>query len=300
MVAEHPHGDVRHRIGGIAVGVFFAAHLFDEADIGLEDVGLVAGVFGLEGHSEALEAHAGVDVFFGQLFQFAVGAAVELDEYQVPDLHDEGVADVDQFAGVAAAALGFGPQVDVDLAARAAGAGIAHFPEVVLLAEGEDAVFGEPFLPQFAGLVVGGQIFGLVTLEYAHVYAVGVEAVLFGQQFPGPGDGFGFEIVAEGPVAQHFEHGVVVAVAAHFLQVVVFSRHPQALLGIRDAAEFRDFIAKEEVLELVHPGVGEKQCGVVFAHDGRGSDYFMAFRFEEIEEALANFLGCHMNMVNCN
>src|SRR3954469_21811579 len=43
-----------------------------------------------------------------------------------------------------AVAGGLGAAIDVDLAAGAAGAGVGHLPEVVLVAELEDARRGEP------------------------------------------------------------------------------------------------------------------------------------------------------------
>jgi hypothetical protein len=52
-----------------------------------------------------------------------------------------------------------GVQVVVDLAARAAGAGVAHLPEVVLLVAGVDALGGQVLEPQVAGLVVGVEAF---------------------------------------------------------------------------------------------------------------------------------------------
>ena len=68
------------------------------------------------------------------------GVAVELHEHQVPDL-DEAAAAVERELLVLAAGLGgLGTQVVVDLRAGAAGAGLAHLPEVVLLVEAEDAV----------------------------------------------------------------------------------------------------------------------------------------------------------------
>ena len=76
----------------------------------------------------ALEAHAGIDVRGGQVAEGAVGLGVELDEDEVPDLDAAVGVLVDERAlGVA----GRG-EVDVEFRAGAAGAGVAHHPEVVL------------------------------------------------------------------------------------------------------------------------------------------------------------------------
>src|SRR5262249_60468435 len=82
----------------------------------------------LQNRRDALEAHAGIDVLRRQRRQLLVGAAVELDEDEVPDLDHVRRPRVDQLAATLARRA-----VDVDLAARAAGAGVAHLPEVVLL-----------------------------------------------------------------------------------------------------------------------------------------------------------------------
>lgn len=59
---------------------------------------------------------------------------VELDEHQVPDLQHIGIIHVHQVRGVSPS-----DAVIVDLAAGAAGAGVAHLPEVILHAARQDA-----------------------------------------------------------------------------------------------------------------------------------------------------------------
>jgi hypothetical protein len=52
------------------------------------------------------------------------------------------------------------------------------------------------------------------------------------EQFPAPFNGFVFKIIAKAPVAQHFEHGVMVGVHPHFFQVVVLAAYAQAFLRV--------------------------------------------------------------------
>lgn len=76
------------------------------------------------------------------LCAFACGThrpPVELDEDQVPDLQHVGVVHVDQVGGVAAS-----DAVEVDLAAGPAGARVAHLPEIILHAAGQDAALLHP------------------------------------------------------------------------------------------------------------------------------------------------------------
>ena len=107
------------------------------------------------------------------------------------------------------------------------------------------------------------------------------------EQFPSPANGFFFEIIAKRPIAQHFEHGVVVSVYTHFFEVVVFTRNAQALLGVGHTAVGRHLITQEKILELVHAGVGEHQGRVVLDHHwGRRND-LVSFTFKKVEKLLA-------------
>ena len=77
-----------------------------------------------------------------------------------------------------------------------------------------------------------------------------------------------FEVVSERPVAQHLEESVVVDILPDVVQVVVLAASADALLAVDDAAPFRHVrvgvdCANKHRLELVHPGVGEQQGGVV-------------------------------------
>src|ERR1051326_1675968 len=96
----------------------------------------------------------------------------------------------------------------MDLAARPARAGLAHLPEIILLAEAEHALLRQAadLEPQPLGFVVvlvdGGPEF------------VDRQLPFLGQKLPGPRDRLFLVVVAEGPVAEHLEEGVVVGVAA--------------------------------------------------------------------------------------
>ena len=229
----------------------------------------------------------------GQVLQAAVGLAVELHEDQVPDLDHLGVVGVHQLRSGSRLPLGLAADVHVDLRARTAGAGVAHLPEVVLPAEGHDPFLRQVLLPQVAGLGVGFQTISLITAEVGHVQPVGVDLEGVHQQFPRPLDGLGLEVVAEAPVAEHLEHGVVVGVDAHLLQVVVLPADPQALLGVGHAPVGRLAVPQEDVLEGVHPRIGEHQGGVVLDHHGcAGHDAVVALR-EVVQEGLADLVGCH-------
>ncbi len=288
-------------VGGVDVALVLGAELaavlpgtgkfVDRVEVGAEEVGVVVGADVVQDRDEALEAHAGVDVLVGQGAEGAVGLAVELDEDEVPDLEDIGVVLVDQVGGFAPA-----DAVEVDLGAGAAGAGVAHLPEVVLGVAREDAVLREVAAPEVAGLEVGGLVGGGVALEVGGVEAIGGELADLGQELPGPVDGVLLEVVAEGPVAQHLEEGVVVAVAAYVLEVVVLTPGADALLAVDGPLEPMEGGARgggplKEGFELIHARIGEEQGRVIMGDDRRRGDMRVLTVPKEVDEGGADLVG---------
>ena len=123
------------------------------------------------------------------------------------------------------------------------------------------------------------------------------QAEVLGEQLPGEGDGFLLEVVAEGEVAEHLEEGVVAAGVADVLEIVVLAAGADALLRGGGARVVALFEAQEDVLELVHAGVGEQQRGVVGGHQRRAADDAVAVRREEVEKLLADLVACHVSLL---
>ena len=230
--------------GVVAVGL--AEQLAGALDDGPDQIRVVIRELALQHGGDALEAHAGVDRRPRQRRQLAAGIAVELHEDQVPDFDEAPAGIVGKLLVLAARLGGFGSEIVMDLRARAARAGLAHLPEVVLLIEAEDAVLGNAghLLPQLLGIVV--------LAENGDVELVFGQAVLLGDQVPGELDGFGFEVVAEGEIAQHLEERVVAARVADVFQIVVLAAGAHALLRGGGARVIALLQAQENVLELVH------------------------------------------------
>ena len=182
MVGDYAEGHV-----GLLVGaVFMAGKLLDAVDAGGEHVGVVIGSLALKHHAQAFEAHACVDVLVGQRLQVAVGLAHELHEHQVPDLDHQRVVGIHQLFAGDLGPFGVGAEVDVDLAAGAAGAGVAHFPEVVVLVPEHYMVGGNVLQPGLAGfLVERGAVFG-GAFEHRDVEFFPVYLVYLGEQLPCP------------------------------------------------------------------------------------------------------------------
>ncbi len=153
--------------------------------------------------------------------------------------------------------------------------------------------------PQVARLQVRLQTLGLIALEVGGVQAGLIQAPDFGQQLPRPGDGLALEVVAEGPVAQHFEERVVVGIVPDVVQVVVLAAGADALLRV-DRARPAGLLQTQEVgFELVHAGVGEQQRRVLVGHHGAAGHEVMRMPLtEKLDEVLPNLSRCARQFVH--
>ena len=182
MVGDHPMRDLGRPVG---IGVGFRRRCENEVP---HQVDVVIVVLALQHRRQALQPHAGIDRRPRQVHALALGHLLELHEDQVPDL------DIAVAVGIGRARRAAGDLVAMvveDLRARAAGAGIAHLPEIVRGPDPDDLVVGEAgnLLPQAGGLVVVG-VDGDEEL-------VRLQAEFLGDQRPGQLDRAVLEVVAE-------------------------------------------------------------------------------------------------------
>jgi hypothetical protein len=265
-----------------------------------------------------------VDVFVWQRRERLIGIAVELHEDEIPNFDHRRITEIHErcrscaryvramlceqqsnvslankttksathsiITGSVAAAF----EVKVNFGARSAWAGVAHLPEVLLGAERQHVVLGQVLEPALARLLVARNVVLLVALEERRVQTVLRQAVDLGEQLPGPVDRFDLEVVAERPRAEHFEERVVVRVLADVVEIVVLAAGADALLRVHDALHAderrrRVELAREDLLELVHAGVGEEQRRVVVRHDGARLDVDVGVLvLEEVYERVAH------------
>ena len=289
MVGHYAHSHV----GLFALTVLLAGDALFLLDDGLEDVGIVVGVLALHHAHQTLEAHTGIDDVHSQRLERTVGLAVELHEHDVPYLDDLWVVLVDKVAAGHVATLVQGARVYVNLATGAAGAGIAHLPEVVVLVAVDDVVGGHVLEPVAGSLFIAGDILFGRALEDGDIEVVGVEMQHVDEILPRIVDGTLLEVVAEAPVAQHLKHGVVVGVVANLLEVVVLAAYAQTLLRVGPTAWLGVLGTQYDIFPLVHTGIGKHQRRVVLDyHRGRRNDN-VSFRLEEFFVRVADFFSCH-------
>jgi hypothetical protein len=150
VIDNHPQRDVV--LGGGPV--LPAACPGDKSQQGREEVGVEVVGLPLHHGGQPLQTHPGVDAGVRQGGELPGGVAVVLHEDQVPDLQVAVAVAADRALRTPAAH--FGALVVNDLGAGAAGAGLAHGPEVVLLSEGDDPLCRQArdLPPEAGGLVV--------------------------------------------------------------------------------------------------------------------------------------------------
>ena len=212
-----------------------------------------------------------------QRLQGAVGFAVELHENEIPNLYDLRVVFVHEVLAGHFGLFLVGTDVDMNLRAGAAGTLVAHLPEVVFLRPAQDTVLADMLFPIIIGLHIHLETLLLVAAENGDIEPVFIDFHHLGEEFPTIGDGLLLEVVAKTPVAQHLEHSVVVGVVAHLLEVVVFSADAQALLRVGGSRPRALLVTEEDVLELVHAGVGKHQRRVVLDDHGGTRHHMVLF-----------------------
>ena len=234
-----------------------AADLFRGGDQVAEKIDIVIVGDALQDGGDALQPHAGVDGGLGQVETGFLVHLLELHEDQVPEFQEA----VAILVGAAVrAARDRRTLVVEDFRAEAAGTGGAHGPEIALMAD--DSAVRKPgdLLPELTRLLVG-----VVDRDQQLVRR---QAHHLGNEIPGVEDGLFLEVIAEGEVAQHLEERVVPGGVADIVEIVVLAAGANAFLHTGGPGVVALFRPGEEILELHHARVGEKQGGIVARHQG--------------------------------
>ncbi len=115
------------------------------------------------------------------------------------------------------------------------------------------------------------------------------------QELPRERDRVRLEVVAEREVAEHLEERVMPVGRPHVVEVVVLAAHAHALLRRRGSPVVASLLAEEQVLELVHPGVGEEQRRIVGRNQRRRWNDAMSLAREVVEKTLTNLVTGHVS-----
>src|ERR1700674_89903 len=185
----------------------------------------------------------------------------------------------------------------MNLTARSARAGVAHGPKIFFEAGNRNDPLGphilrKPELPRFLVLTQWDSGWEFGAAENCDVQLVLCNSKPFGRsyQLPGVGDGFLLEVVAEGKIAEHLEEGVVGLREADVFEVIVLAASAHAFL-CRGGARVVAFLeAEEDILELVHPGVGKQQRGIPVRDERAAADTAMPLALKKAQECLPDLV----------
>src|SRR5207247_5352718 len=118
-------------------------------------------------------------------------------------------------------------------------------------------------------------------------------------ELPRPVDRLALEVVAEAPVAEHLEKGLMARRATDLLEVVVLPGNPQDRLRVHGALVLALLLAGKDALELDHPRIRKEEGRVVAGDERRGRHASVTARLEEALEALADLGGPQMRHRSC-
>ena len=271
--------DAQRQVDLLVDAISLAAQALAHAHQATQDVGVEVGHDALHDAGDALQAHARVDVAVRERDHAAVFLTVELREHEVPVL-EEAIA-VAAGGAVRTAAAHLGALVVVHLGARAARAGGAGNPEVVVFAQTSDVVGRDAdLLPDLCRLVVIG--------EHGDVDAVLLKLEDLGGELVRPGAHLLLEVLAKREVAEHLEERQMTPVGADDVDVV----GADALLrgGGADIAVVQVLLLQEVRLELDHTGNRQQKRRVIGDQRGR-RPALAALLLEELQVCLADFCG---------
>jgi hypothetical protein len=116
--------------------------------------------------------------------------------------------------------------------------------------------------------------------------SLGRDPEVTGQELPAPVDGLALEVVAEAPVTEHLEEGVMARRATDLLEVVVLAGDTQAALVVDRTRVAAALLPSEDVLELDHAAVREQQRLIAGRDEARARHDRVSTFGEELDEAL--------------
>ncbi len=241
-------------------------------------------MFVLKSTHKTLKPHTGIYNVHRQRFERTVGLAVKLHEDDVPYLYHLRVVLVHKFPSWHLCLLLGCSGVKVNFGTRATRTRIAHFPEVVMLVTVYDMVSRNVLQPIAGSLIVTRKTFFFRTLKHCYIKVFGVKVQHVYEIFPCIVDGSLLEVVAKAPVAEHFEHGVVVSIVTYLFEIVVLAAHSQAFLRVCAAARVGFTRTENNVFPLVHTCICEHQRRVVLYNHGRRRYDSVSLRLKKLFE----------------
>ena len=243
----------------------------------------------LQHRRHPLQPHAGINRWLGQRIQLPAGIAVKLHEHQIPNL-DIAAAVAREVAIRMSLLRRRRAHVVVNFAARTAGAGVAHLPEVVFQPHLKDAVLRHALRsPQVIGFGVALQAAFAVKDRHVQLVFRNPIPLRRSNQLPRIGNRIFLEIIAERKIPQHLKKRVMPIGESDIFQIVVLAAGAHALLRSGGARVVALLQPQKNVFKLVHPRVGEQQRGIVRRDQRRRMHLLVPLLHKEVEKLAADF-----------
>ncbi len=248
-----------------------------------EQVGLIHRRHAVADGQHSFESRAGIDRFARKLGQRAIGRAIVLLEYDVPDL-DVAIAEVR--AGVVGTGGVLRARVVEQLGAGTARAGRTHRPKVLFIEAADARRLQSDFVdPDALGFVVAD--------VHRNVEPRRIEFEDLRDELPRPRDRLALVVVPEAEVAEHLEERTVPSGTADALDIALGAGHPQAALHRHHAWCRGWLLAQKDGHERLHPGDGEQRRRHLVWNQARGRKQLVLLSDEEIDPRLTQFLALH-------
>ena len=125
-------------------------------DIG-KDIRIIIGFFFLNHSNQSFKPHSCIHMFLREVYQFAIGHAVKLHEYIIPNLDNLGMVGINQFFTLTVFSFAFGSKVNVYFRTWTTRARFSHFPKIILFIPVNNMAFVYEFLPYIIRLLIKRQ-----------------------------------------------------------------------------------------------------------------------------------------------
>ena len=118
-----------------------------------------------------------------------------------------------------------------------------------------------------------------------------VEPLFSGQKFKAVADGGFLEVIAEGPVAEHFEKGQMDGIA-HFVNIA----GPDALLNVAESFSERMGGSQEKGNQRMHSGCCKKNGRVVIRNQRSAFYDGVSFAFKKFQKFRSELICIHLSI----
>ncbi len=276
MVGDDAHGGA----GFLALPVGEARKPFYALENRREGLRIVDRAFALQDRSSALDPHPGVDTLAGKGFEVPLGGFVVLHEHVVPYLKVLAAGT----AGLAVGAAGLLAGVDKHLRIRTAGSGGSGGPPPVVAAGHEI----DPLLrhslrtPDLRRLRIRRDLFVPFKDRHGEMFGIKPQPLLAGEKFPAHLNGALFEVVPQGPIAEHLKEGKMGGIP-HRLDVA----GANTLLVVDQPRPLGMLLPEKVGNQRMHTGGGKEHRRVVLRYERFARNLDVIFGFKKFDIFLA-------------